>query len=140
MFQFSIHSSDQVKSIDEQSGSIFKLNNGIILLLRQINKFMALVCILREYNFTRQGIIEYNFLCLHEAIHKLFAIRLPKKSETFESSNTEDDDCDDDSNSYMNGKTDRLYGKNKTPYQSNSQLTNYLLAHKFQNKSLQDLN
>lgn len=95
---------------------------------------MALVCILREYNFTRQGIIEYNFLCLHDAIHKLFAIRLSKKSGAFEFNQNEDDDeCDDEPNGYMNGKK-------KLTYQSNSQLTNYLLAHKFNNKSLQDLN
>lgn len=101
---------------------------------------MALVCILREYNFTRQGIIEYNFLCLHEAIHKLFAVRLSKRGGPFESSQTEDDECDDESNGYMNGNSDRSYEKKKITYQSNSQLTNYLLAHKFQNKSLQDLN
>lgn len=131
----------QVTAIDDQSGSVFKLNNGIILYLRQINKFMALVCILREFNFTRQGIIEYNFLCLHDAIHKLFAIRLSKKSGAFEFNQNEDDDeCDDGSNSYMNGNTDRTYDKKKLTYQSNSQLTNYLLAHKFNNKSLQDLN
>lgn len=100
---FFIHSTDQANSIDEQSGSIFKLNNGIILYLRQINKFMALVCILREYNFTRKGIIEYNFLCLHDAIHKLFAVRLPRKVGKF-SISTQDDDSDDDTNgNYVNG-------------------------------------
>lgn len=134
-------SPEQATSIDEQSGSVFKLNNGIILYLRQINKFMALVCILREYNFTRQGIIEYNFLCLHDAIHKLFAIRLSKKSDAFEFNQTdEDDECDDEPNNYMNGNTDLNYEKKKITHQSNSQLTNYLLAHKFNNKSLQDLN
>lgn len=100
---------------------------------------MALVCILREYNFTRQGIIDYNFLCFHDAVHKLFAVRMSKKSGTFEFNQTEDDDdeeCDDEPNGYMNGNADRSYEKN----QSNSQLTNYLLAHKFNNKSLQDFN
>lgn len=101
---------------------------------------MALVCILREYNFTRQGIIEYNFLCLHDAIHKLFAVHLSKKGGIFEFNQTEDDECDDETNSYMNGNTERSYDKKKFTHQSNSQLTNYLLAHKFQNKSVQDLN
>lgn len=64
---------------------------------------MALVCILREYNFTRQGIIEYNFLCLHDAIHKLFAVRLPRKFGKFGIS-TQDDDFDDDTiDNYVNG-------------------------------------
>lgn len=101
---------------------------------------MALVCILREYNFTRQGIIDYNFLCFHDAVHKLFAVRMSKKSATFEFNQTEDDDDDDEPNGYMNGNTDRSYEKNRLTYQSNSQLTNYLLAHKFNNKSLQDSN
>lgn len=142
MVKFLLCSPEQATSIDEQSGSIFKLNNGIILYLRQINKFMALVCILREYNFTRQGIIDYNFLCFHDAVHKLFTVRMSKQSAAIEFNQIEDDEeeCDDEVNGYMNGNTNRLYEKKPFNYQSNSQLTNYLLAHKFNNKSLQDLN
>ncbi|KAL1123144.1 hypothetical protein AAG570_002231, partial [Ranatra chinensis] len=42
-------------AFDHQSSSLIKLNNGTILYLREVNKFLALVCILREDNFDRKG-------------------------------------------------------------------------------------
>lgn len=42
-------------AFDSQSSSLIKLNNGTILYLREVNKFLALVCILREDNFDKQG-------------------------------------------------------------------------------------
>lgn len=42
-------------AFDNQSSSLIKLNNGTILYLREVNKFLALVCILREDNFDKQG-------------------------------------------------------------------------------------
>lgn len=129
-----IYSSDQITSIDEQSGSIIKLNNGIILYLREVNKFLALVCILREYNFTRQGIIDYNFLCLHDAIHKIFAVRLSKNGENFVFNQTHDDDSQQGANEPVvvangHGHVKQSYGSSN--HASNAQLTNYLLNTKF---------
>lgn len=69
-----------MSAFDDKSSSLIRLNNGTILYLREINRFLALVCILRDYNFTRQGIIDYNFLCFRDAIHKIFSVRLSKKS------------------------------------------------------------
>lgn len=45
----------EIAAFDNQSSSLIKLNNGTILYLREVNKFLALVCILREDNFDRQG-------------------------------------------------------------------------------------
>lgn len=42
-------------AVDSQSASVIKLNNSTILYLREVNKFLALVCILREDNFSRQS-------------------------------------------------------------------------------------
>lgn len=72
--------------------------------LREINKFLALVCILREYNFSRQGVIDYNFLCFRDAIHKVFEVRTTKPEALADSSfddeydgdEGEDDEDDDD--------------------------------------------
>ena len=47
-------------AFDSQSSSLIKLNNGTILYLREVNKFLALVCILREDNFDKQGTINYD--------------------------------------------------------------------------------
>ena len=43
-------------AFDHQSSSLIKLNNGTVLYLREVSKFLALVCILREDNFDKQGI------------------------------------------------------------------------------------
>ncbi|XP_065175116.1 ras-related GTP-binding protein C-like [Sycon ciliatum] len=60
---------------DSESASIIKLNNGTILYLREVNRFLALVCILREDHFGRQGLIDYNFHCFREAIQEVFEVR-----------------------------------------------------------------
>ena len=44
------------EAFDAKSSSLIKLNNNTVLYLKEVNKFLALVCILREENFTRQGI------------------------------------------------------------------------------------
>ncbi|XP_018324641.1 ras-related GTP-binding protein C [Agrilus planipennis] len=62
-------------AFDEQSSSLIKLNNGTVLYLREVNNFLALVCILREDHFERKGVIDYNFLCFRKAIQKVFELR-----------------------------------------------------------------
>lgn len=37
-----------------------------------MNQFLALVCILREDHFDKQGLIDYNFNCFREAIQEVF--------------------------------------------------------------------
>lgn len=59
-------------SFDANSSSTIKLNNGTVLYLREVNRFLALVCILREDNFDKQGLIDYNFNCFREAIQEVF--------------------------------------------------------------------
>lgn len=43
-----------------------------MLYLREVNKFLALVCILREENFIKQGLIDYNFQCFRKSIQDVF--------------------------------------------------------------------
>ncbi|XP_055371639.1 ras-related GTP-binding protein C [Condylostylus longicornis] len=86
----SIYSSEE-NAFDNQSSSLIKLNNSTILYLREVNKFLALVCILREDNFNRQGVIDYNFLCFRQAISEVFELRL--KSQKLETLNENDEDC-----------------------------------------------
>lgn len=62
-------------AFDSSSSSIIKLNNGTVLYLREVNKFLALVCILREDNFNRQALIDYNFHCFRQAIQDVFEVR-----------------------------------------------------------------
>lgn len=114
--------------MDSQSASVIKLNNSTILYLREVNKFLALVCILREDNFSRQseflfrekrlnfqlderanfvvlfpliGVIDYNVLCFREAISQVFELRTKNQKSSGEGST--DDEDDDEFNSNLNG-------------------------------------
>lgn len=100
--------------------------------LREINKFLALVCILREYNFTRQAVVDYNILCLHEAIHKIFSVKLTKKPGHLNAIN--DGYFDHDSNDLVNGNGNGNAKQSQELRQSNYQLTNYLLNNKFRHQ------
>ncbi|CAK6977393.1 ras-related GTP binding Cb [Scomber scombrus] len=59
---------------DKESLAIIKLNNTTVLYLKEVTKFLALVCILREESFERKGLIEYNFHCFRKAIHEVFEV------------------------------------------------------------------
>jgi len=65
----------ETEVFDASSSSTIRLNNSTILYLREVNKVLALVCILREDNFERRGLIDYNFLCLRKAISQVFEVR-----------------------------------------------------------------
>lgn len=45
--------------------------NGMVLYLREVNKFLALVCLMREDNFTKQGIVDYNINIFRNALNDL---------------------------------------------------------------------
>ncbi|RWS14415.1 ras-related GTP-binding protein C-like isoform X1, partial [Dinothrombium tinctorium] len=62
-------------TFDSSSSSTIKLNNQNVLYLREVNKFLALVCILREDHFDKQGLIDYNFQCFHDAIQEVFELK-----------------------------------------------------------------
>uniref|UniRef100_A0A1Q3FEE5 Putative small gtpase involved in nuclear protein import n=1 Tax=Culex tarsalis TaxID=7177 RepID=A0A1Q3FEE5_CULTA len=99
-----------VPAFDNQSSSLIKMNNCTVLYLREVNKFLALVCIIREENFSRQGVIDYNFLCFREAISQVFELRL--KNQKMEAI---DHDAEDGSSVILNDSTQDL--------ESNQQLT-----------------
>ncbi|KAF6032933.1 hypothetical protein EB796_000078 [Bugula neritina] len=66
---------DEATAFDNKSSSTIKLNNGTVLYLREVNKCLALVCILREENFDKQGLIDYNFHCFRTAIQEVFELK-----------------------------------------------------------------
>ncbi|XP_028317692.1 ras-related GTP binding Cb [Gouania willdenowi] len=59
---------------DHESLAIIRLNNTTVLYLKEVTKFLALVCILREESFQRKGLIEYNFHCFRKAVHEVFEV------------------------------------------------------------------
>jgi len=62
-------------SYDAESNAIIKLNNGMVLYMREVNKFLALVCLVREEHFEKHGLIDYNFECFKSAITEVFEVR-----------------------------------------------------------------
>lgn len=72
---YGLQDDNELNAFDDKSASIIKLNNTTVLYLREVNKYLALVCILREDNFVKQGIINYNFLCFRKAIQEVFEVR-----------------------------------------------------------------
>ncbi|XP_061597089.1 ras-related GTP-binding protein C-like [Cololabis saira] len=59
---------------DQESSAIIRLNNTTVLYLKEVTRFLALVCILREESFERKGLIDYNFHCFRKAIHEVFEV------------------------------------------------------------------
>lgn len=64
---------------DAESASVIRLNNGMVLYLREVSNYLALVCLLREENFTKQGLIDYNINCFKSAIGDIFSMSTPAK-------------------------------------------------------------
>ena len=52
---FSLPDEAENAPFDDQSAAVIRLNNSTILYMKEINKVLALVCILREENFTKPG-------------------------------------------------------------------------------------
>ncbi|KAG5205541.1 hypothetical protein JEQ12_018791 [Ovis aries] len=68
---------------DKESTAIIKLNNTTVLYLKEVTKFLALVCFVREESFERKGLIDYNFHCFRKAIHEVFERYLVPLLEQF---------------------------------------------------------
>ncbi len=56
---------------DERSSSIIKLSGGRVLCLREVSKYLALVCLMRVENLELQGLIEYNVHTFKQALRDL---------------------------------------------------------------------
>ncbi|TSV68154.1 Ras-related GTP-binding protein D [Bagarius yarrelli] len=61
---------------DKESMAIIHLNNTTVMYLKEVTKFLALVCFLREESFERKGLIDYNFHCFKKAIEEVFELRM----------------------------------------------------------------
>merc|ERR1711972_944437 len=67
---------DESNSIasDTKSSCVIHLNNGTLLYLREVDCCLALVCILREENFERQHLLDYNINVFKDALADIFRI------------------------------------------------------------------
>ncbi|CAF0744814.1 unnamed protein product [Rotaria sp. Silwood1] len=72
---------------DSMSSSIIKLTGGRALYLKEINRHLALICILREEALTKQALIDYNVRQLKKSIIKLFRLNYQLSRPLISSSN-----------------------------------------------------
>lgn len=62
---------DQDSAYDNESASVIRLSNGMVLYLKEVDTMLALVCITRLENFRRKSLINYNISCLKRALQAL---------------------------------------------------------------------
>jgi len=65
---------------DPKTKAVISLNSDMVLYMREVNQFLALVCLLRKEHFERQGILEFNFEEFKNAITKVFEVRTKKNT------------------------------------------------------------
>lgn len=56
LFLFRLKEDGAGTPYDKESTAIIKLNNTTVLYLKEVTKFLALVCFVREESFERKGI------------------------------------------------------------------------------------
>ncbi|KAF9945805.1 hypothetical protein BGZ70_003563 [Mortierella alpina] len=85
-----VSSGSRAGSIDNQSTSqsggnheafsVIKMGNGTVLYLREVNKYLALICLLRAETFEKQGLIDYNVHCFKEAMDQVFELKRAERT------------------------------------------------------------
>ncbi|TGZ82823.1 hypothetical protein EX30DRAFT_347195 [Ascodesmis nigricans] len=58
----------------EEICSVIRLHNGMVLYLREINKFLALICLMRKESIEKQSLVDYNVQIFQDALKKVFEI------------------------------------------------------------------
>ncbi|KAK6057647.1 Gtr1/RagA G protein region [Cooperia oncophora] len=71
-----------ISPFDDNSYAVIRLKTDQVMFLRQLNKHLALVCVIRGENFEKQGLIDYNFNCFKEGIEKVFMVRKQIQEES----------------------------------------------------------
>lgn len=54
-----------------EASSMIKLNNGMILYLREINQYLALICLMRDTGKNNSGLLEYNVQALAKFVNQV---------------------------------------------------------------------
>ncbi|XP_075245204.1 uncharacterized protein LOC142339231 isoform X3 [Convolutriloba macropyga] len=62
-------------SYDNQSSSVIKLTNGSVMVLKEVNKYLALVYIMRDDHYNQKApLVDYNFICFRNGIERVFRV------------------------------------------------------------------
>ena len=71
---YGISGNDNVttNAFDKKSTSVIKLDSGLTLYLREIEHMLALVCLVKEDNFDRQNLIDFNIDIFKDGVKQIF--------------------------------------------------------------------
>jgi Ras-related GTP-binding protein C/D len=72
---------------DPETQSVIKLDTDTVLYLREVHKYLALVCLLRSDKFDKHGLVDYNFQTFKKAVTQVFEVGNKSSSATASSSN-----------------------------------------------------
>ncbi|KAK5975919.1 hypothetical protein GCK32_006767 [Trichostrongylus colubriformis] len=75
-----------ISPFDDNSYAEIRLKTDQVMFLRQLNKHLALVCVIRGENFEKQGLIDYNFNIFKKSIEEVFMVRRHMQEESRRSS------------------------------------------------------
>lgn len=56
---------------DDKSTSAIRLTNGMVLYLREVSTYLALVCVLREDSFSKRSQLDYNIDCFRDSLERV---------------------------------------------------------------------
>lgn len=59
---------------DPETQSVIKLDTDTVLYLREVHKYLALVCLLRSDKFDKHGLVDYNFQTFKKAVAQVFEV------------------------------------------------------------------
>ncbi|KFD64996.1 hypothetical protein M514_12279 [Trichuris suis] len=74
-FIYGLKEDSERRGGDLKSTAVIRLNNNTILYLKEVNRYLAMVCVLRADSFAKRGLINYNFNCFKRAIEQVFLQR-----------------------------------------------------------------
>jgi Ras-related GTP-binding protein C/D len=56
---------------DQDSSSAIRLNGGMVLYLREVSKYLALVCVVREESFQKRSVLDFNIDCFRKGLEQV---------------------------------------------------------------------
>lgn len=59
---------------DPETQSVIKLDTDTVLYLREVHRYLALVCLLRSDKFDKHGLVDYNFQTFKKAVTQVFEV------------------------------------------------------------------
>lgn len=67
---------------DQDSSSAIRLNSGMVLYLREVSKYLALVCVIREEYFSKRSQLDFNIDCFRKSLEDVLKETRKEEKDT----------------------------------------------------------